>query len=244
MTTESTRNDGSQQQDVADRDAYFVGGGIASLAGAAFLVRDGEMPGENVTILERVDVMGGALDGAGSPEDGYIIRGGRMLNYPTYECTWDLLETIPSLEDRDRSVKDVIDEFNERNPTHAKARLIGDDQEVLDVSSYDFDMEHRLSLLQLVLTPERRLGDTRIEEWFSESFFDTPFWYMWSTTFAFQPWHSAAEMRRYMHRFMHEFPPAAYPGRRRPDQVQSVRLFGAAHPAVARRTRRRVPGRL
>lgn len=27
------------------RKAYFVGGGIGSLAGAAFLIRDGGMPG-------------------------------------------------------------------------------------------------------------------------------------------------------------------------------------------------------
>ncbi|AFO56400.1 MULTISPECIES: oleate hydratase [Natrinema] len=199
-------NDGVRQHNDSDREAYFVGGGIASLAGAAFLVRDSELPGENIHVLEKLDVMGGALDGAGSPEEGYVIRGGRMFNYPAYECTWDLLESIPSLEDRERSVKDVMDEFNEANQTYAVARLLGDEQEVLDVSSYGFEMDHRLSLLQLALTPEAQLGDTRIEEWFSESFFETPFWYIWATTFAFQPWHSVAEMRRYMHRFMHEFP--------------------------------------
>ncbi|SEO86319.1 oleate hydratase [Halorientalis persicus] len=199
-------DDGRTEPDVTDREAYFVGGGIASLAGAAFLVRDGGMPGENVHVLEKLDVMGGALDGAGSPEEGYVIRGGRMLNFPTYECTWDLLDSIPALEDEDRSIKAVMDEFNAEHETYAEARLMNSDQEILDVSSYGFEMEHRLSLLQLVLTPEEKLGDTRIEEWFSESFFDTTFWYLWATTFAFQPWHSAAELRRYLHRFMHEFP--------------------------------------
>ena len=29
---------------------------------------------------------------------------------------------------------------------------------------------------------------------------------MWCTTFAFQPWHSAVEFKRYLHRFIHEFP--------------------------------------
>jgi oleate hydratase len=29
---------------------------------------------------------------------------------------------------------------------------------------------------------------------------------MWQTTFAFQPWHSAVELKRYLHRFMNEFP--------------------------------------
>ncbi|QIB75609.1 oleate hydratase [Halogeometricum borinquense] len=199
-------NSATQSVDPAERDAYFVGGGIASLAGAAFLVRDADVPGENIHILEKLDVMGGALDGSGTPEDGYVIRGGRMFNYPTYECTWDLLESVPSLEDSDRSIKAVMDEFNERYESYAETRLMDEEQEILDASSYDFEMEHRLSLLQLALTPERKLGDTTIEEWFSESFFDTTFWYLWATTFAFQPWHSVVEMRRYMHRFMHEFP--------------------------------------
>ncbi|UAL09614.1 oleate hydratase [Caulobacter segnis] len=29
---------------------------------------------------------------------------------------------------------------------------------------------------------------------------------MWQTTFAFQPWHSAVELKRYLHRFLNEFP--------------------------------------
>ncbi|PPQ13682.1 oleate hydratase, partial [Bradyrhizobium sp. AC87j1] len=37
-------------------------------------------------------------------------------------------------------------------------------------------------------------------------FFESNFWYMWQTTFAFQPWHSAVELKRYLHRFMNEFP--------------------------------------
>jgi len=47
---------------------YLVGGGIASLAAAAFLIRDGDIPGQNITILEQLDRLGGSLDGAGSPE--------------------------------------------------------------------------------------------------------------------------------------------------------------------------------
>ena len=33
--------------------AYFVGGGIASLAGAVFLIRDGNMPGKSITIWKK-----------------------------------------------------------------------------------------------------------------------------------------------------------------------------------------------
>jgi oleate hydratase len=51
-------------------NAYLVGGGIGSLAAAAFMIRDGEMPGGNNSILEEMPVMGGSLDGAGDPGGG------------------------------------------------------------------------------------------------------------------------------------------------------------------------------
>ena len=53
---------------------------------------------------------------------------------------------------------------------------------------------------------EETLGNSRITDWLSPHFFRTNFWYMWQTTFAFQPWHSAVELKRYLHRFMNEFP--------------------------------------
>ena len=59
--------------------AYMVGGGIGSLAAAAFLIRDGNVPGRNITIYEAMPVLGGSLDGNGNPTKGYTMRGGRML---------------------------------------------------------------------------------------------------------------------------------------------------------------------
>ena len=70
--------------------SYLIGGGIGSLAAAAFMIRDGGLPGENISILEAAPVMGGSLDGAGDPAAGYSMRGGRMLTTDNYECTWDL----------------------------------------------------------------------------------------------------------------------------------------------------------
>jgi oleate hydratase len=57
-----------------------------------------------------------------------------------------------------------------------------------------------------MVTPESSLGSTRIEDHFAKSFFRTNFWFMWCTTFAFEPWHSAVEFRRYALRFLQEFP--------------------------------------
>ena len=67
--------------------AYLVGGGIGSLAAAAFMIRDGGMPGESITIYEALPVLGGSLDGSGNHVDGYTLRGGRMLTTDNYECT-------------------------------------------------------------------------------------------------------------------------------------------------------------
>src|ERR1700750_191996 len=80
----------------SERQVYLVGGGIASLAAAAFLIRDGDILGQNITILEESDSLGGSLDGSGSPESGYVVRGGRMLE-SKYLCTFDLFSSIPTL---------------------------------------------------------------------------------------------------------------------------------------------------
>ena len=187
---------GEQTPHVADREAHVVGGGIAGLAAAAFLIRDGNMPGENVHLYEKLDVFGGAMDGAGTPDEGYVIRGGRMFNFPAYECTWDLFRTIPSLEDSSISVKEEMNEFNEIHESYAETRLVEDGTH-LDASQFELKMHHRISLVRLLLTPEERLGDTRIEEWFDDDFFETNFWYLWATIFAFQPSPYPGTARRY-----------------------------------------------
>jgi myosin-crossreactive antigen len=80
-------------------EIYLVGGGIASLATAAFLIRDGDIPGHKITIIEESEKIGGSLDAAGTPEDGYVMRGGRMIE-SKYLCTYDLFPSIPTLDEK------------------------------------------------------------------------------------------------------------------------------------------------
>ena len=68
---------------------------FGSLAAAAFMIRDGGMPGANITIYETLPVLGGSLDATGGPETGYSLRGGRMFTTDNYECTWGLFKSIP-----------------------------------------------------------------------------------------------------------------------------------------------------
>lgn len=186
--------------------AWFIGGGVGSLSAAAFLIRDGGWNGKQITILEELDINGGSCDGIGRPDGAYVIRGGRMMNLPTYECTWDLFKDIPSLTEAGISVYQEILDFNKVWKTNARARLVTKDRQKVDVETMGFTQGDRMELLALVQADEDKMGNSRISDWFSPRFFTTNFWYMWQTTFAFQTWHSAAELKRYMLRFMHEFP--------------------------------------
>jgi oleate hydratase len=183
----------------------MVGGGIGSMAAAAFLVRDGGWSGAEITIFEARPVLGGSLDAAGTPSSGYSMRGGRMFTTDNYECTWGLFKSIPSLNDPNKTVFQETIEFNARIKAHSRARLIDRNRAVVDVTSMGFTMDDRLELVRLVEASEEKLAASRITDWLSPGFFESKFWYMWATTFAFQPWHSAMEFKRYLHRFMKEF---------------------------------------
>ena len=152
--------------------AYLLGGGIGSLAAAAFMIRDGEFSGENITILEAKPVMGGSLDGAGNPTDGYSLRGGRMLTTDNYECTWDLFKSIPSLTLPGKTVFDETIEFNEKYKSHAMARLIDRQRAKVPVSSMGFSMHDRQELLRWdekyrskLIRPESYINQYIDENW-------------------------------------------------------------------------------
>ncbi|MGN0398377.1 MAG: oleate hydratase [Candidatus Fimimorpha sp.] len=195
------------ERDYADRRAYFVGGGLASMAGAAYLIRDAKFPANQITIYEGTSIIGGSNDGIGTPKGGFVCRGGRMLNEETYENFWELFDSIPSLEFPGKSVTEEILNFDHAHPTHAKARLVDRNGNILNVKTMGFRMKDRLLLLKLMKTSEEELDDMTIEEWFENDphFFETNFWYIWQTTFAFQKWSSLFEFRRYMNRMIFEF---------------------------------------
>ena len=194
-------------RDYGSRKAYLVGGGLATMAAAAYLVRDCKFPGKQITIYEGMHILGGSNDGIGTPEKGFVCRGGRMLNEETYENFWELFDSIPSLRQPGRSVTEEILSFDHAHPTCAKARLVDKDGVIQDVKSMGFNQADRMALLKLLLTDEKKLDNLTIQDWFKETphMFETNFWYMWQTTFAFQKWSSLYEFRRYMNRMIFEF---------------------------------------
>merc|ERR1712093_510656 len=159
---------------VDGKTAWFVGSGLASLAGAAFLVRDGQMPGKNITILEELDLPGGALDGIDEPEKGFVIRGGREME-SHFECLWDLFRSIPSLQGQDAHTDGLFG-------------LSGSAQK---------------DIMRVFMTPRKDVEGKRINEVVGRDFLQSNFWMYWRTMFAFQEWHSALEFKLYLHRFIH-----------------------------------------
>ncbi len=179
---------------------YLIGGGIASLAAAAFLIRDADVRGQDIVVVEALDRLGGSLDGAGSPQDGYVLRGGRMIE-SKYLCTFGLFSSIPTL-DGSKTVTEEIFDWNRVIQTDSKSRLVRNGHRV-DGPDFGLSEQHILTLERVSLEPESMLGRSTIADQFADSFFQTNFWLMWCTTFAFQPWHSVVEFRRYLLRFAH-----------------------------------------
>ena len=190
-------------QDVENKSAYLVGSGLASLSAALFLVRDAQMPGERIHILEELELPGGSLDGILDNTRGYIMRGGReMENH--FECLWDLFRSVPSLEVKDASVLDEFYWLNKEDPNFSKMRAtMNRGKSAHTEGRLTLTDEASEEIARLFLTSEEELNDKRISDVFSEEFFQSNFWLYWRTMFAFEEWHSAMEMRRYIARFIH-----------------------------------------
>lgn len=188
---------------VDNKKAYMIGSGLASLSAAAFLIRDGQMKGENIVIFETANIAGGALDGIKDDGRGFIVRGGReMENH--FECLWDLFRSIPSLETENASVLDEFYWLNKEDPNYSLQRAIlnrGEDAKT--GHTFTLSQTASMEIVKLYMTPEAALDNVKITDVFSDDFFASNFWLYWQTMFAFEPWHSATEMRRYICRFIH-----------------------------------------
>ena len=186
---------------VENKHAYIVGSGLAALAAACFLVRDGQMPGENIHILEAIDVAGGACDGIASR--GYIMRGGREME-DHFECLWDLFRSIPSLEIDNASVLDEFYWLNREDPNYSLCRATENRGEDAHTDGrFNLSQKGAMEIVKLFMTPDEKLYDKTIEDVFDEEVFDSTFWLYWRTMFAFENWHSALEMKLYFQRFIH-----------------------------------------
>lgn len=188
---------------VDNKSAYIVGSGLAALTAACYLVRDGQMKGEHIHILEKGKLAGGACDGYYYDKLGYVMRGGREMDNH-FEVMWDLFRDIPSIETEGVSVLDEYYWLNKEDPNYSLCRAtVNRGQDAHTDGKFDISDKGALEIMKLFFTPNEELQDKRINEIFDDEVFKSNFWLYWRTMFAFQEWHSALEMKLYFQRYIH-----------------------------------------
>ncbi len=185
------------------KSAYLIGSGLAALSAACVLVRDGQMKGVHVHILEKDPIPGGDCDGYKYQDIGYVMRGGREMDNHV-ECMWDLFRSIPSIEDENHTVLDEYYWLNKDDPNYSLCRAtINRGQDAHTDGKFGLSDKGAMEILQLFMTPDEKLYDKKITDFFDDEVLNTNFWMYWRTMFAFENWHSALEMKRYLQRYIH-----------------------------------------
>lgn len=188
---------------VDNKSAYIVGSGLAALTAACYLVRDGQMKGERVHILEKGPTAGGACDGWRFENIGYVMRGGREMDNH-FEVMWDLFRSIPSIETEGVSVLDEYYWLNKADPNYSLCRAtVNRGEDAHTDGKFDISDKGAMEIMKLFFTPDEALYDKRITDVFSSAVLESNFWLYWRTMFAFENWHSALEMKLYFQRFIH-----------------------------------------
>lgn len=188
---------------VDHKSAYIIGTGLAALSSACYLVRDGQMKGERIHIFEKDPIPGGACDGFEYPGVGYVMRGGREMDNH-FEVMWDLFRSIPSIETEGVSVLDEYYWLNKEDPNYSLCRAtVNRGQDAHTDKKFAVSDKAQMEIMRLFFTPDEELYDKRIDEYFDDEVFDSNFWLYWRTMFAFENWHSALEMKRYIKRYIH-----------------------------------------
>ena len=188
---------------VDNKSAYIVGSGLAALTAACYLVRDGQMKGERVHILEKGPTAGGACDGWRFENIGYVMRGGREMDNH-FEVMWDLFRSIPSIETEGVSVLDEYYWLNKADPNYSLCRAtVNRGEDAHTDGKFDISDKGAMEIMKLFFTPNEDLQDKKITDFFDDEVLNSNVWLYWRTMFAFENWHSALEMKLYIQRYIH-----------------------------------------
>ncbi len=190
-------------KDVDKKSAYIIGTGLAALTAACYLIRDGQLAGPRIHIFEKDPIPGGACDGYEYPGVGYVMRGGREMDNH-FEVMWDLFRSIPSIETEGVSVLDEYYWLNKKDPNYSLCRATENrGQDAHTDGKFAVSDKAAMEIMRLFFTPDEDLYDKRITDYFDDEVLSSNFWLYWRTMFAFENWHSALEMKRYLKRFIH-----------------------------------------
>ena len=185
------------------KSAYIIGTGLGALTAACYLVRDAQMPGSHIHIIEKDPVAGGACDGLELPGVGYVMRGGREMDNH-FEVMWDLFRSIPSIEDPSVTVLDEYYWLNKDDPNYSLCRSTKDrGHDSGTDGKFGLSDKAAAQIMNLFFTPDEELYDRPITDFFDGEVLNSNFWMYWRTMFAFENWHSALEMKLYIRRYIH-----------------------------------------
>lgn len=188
---------------VDKKSAYIIGTGLAGLSAAFYLLRDGQMKGEHIHLLEKLDLAGGSCDGRKDITKGFYMRGGREMDNH-FECMWDMFRSVPSIETPNVSVLDEYYWLNKHDPNYSLCRAtVNCGEDAHTDKLFKLDRKSAMALSKLFITPEKDLENKKISDVLPDTFWETNFWLYWQTMFAFQRWSSALEMKRYLCRYVH-----------------------------------------
>ena len=193
---------------IENKGAHIIGGGIAGLAAAVFLIDDGYMDGRKITIYEKLAEMGGSMDGTKN-EAGYLCRGERELE-PHMECLWYLFSKIPSIDSPGMTVLDETVEANREDHIYAHSRVLHKQGKVYEaIHSFKTSDKLKNRMLDMMVTPEEELENLTIDEFFGDTapeLYESSMWICFHSMLAFKDYHSLIEMKRYMIRFIMYLP--------------------------------------
>ena len=184
--------------------AHIVGGGFGGLAAAALLIRNANVPGQDITIYEADDDLGGGYFFDGSPARLQSARLHLRQGIPLRVRT--ALVTIPTLGDP-KHFRQRTSSSLSMTPTRTTIRRTSSIATSPSCMGRITGWALRTPRPASLSADARSLLDgRRIEEFFSPDFFKTEFWLLWSTIMGSLPQHSVIEFRRYMNRFLYLFP--------------------------------------
>lgn len=190
-------------KDADKKSAYIIGTGLAGLSAAFYLVRDGQVSGDRIHLLEKLELAGGSCDGRKDVTKGFFMRGGREMDNH-FEVMWDMFRDVPSIETEGVSVLDEYYWLNKEDPNYSLCRASQNrGQNAHTDGKFNLDKKSAMALSKLFMTSEEELEDKKISDVLPDEFWNTNFWLYWQTMFAFQKWSSALEMKRYLCRYVH-----------------------------------------
>jgi oleate hydratase len=190
MATNNSNNDhhvsNGHRRNPESTQAWVIGGGIASLATAVFLIKDAKVPASNIHIFDLHSHPGGGIGASGDVDTGYVLSSGQHISFHD-ACVERLLSLIPSGTDSTKTLWNDIVSLNDQKGHHERPvnRLFVDGPsgiKPLRAKNLGLDLHSRIELIKLMLEREEVLGDKSIADTFHADFFCTKFWKTWSTT--------------------------------------------------------------